>query len=454
MSEARLLLVTFHFPPDGAIGAVRPYEFAKLLPQHGVNVWVLTVLPEYAERFDPSALPEGIPEDRIIRTPVLPSRRDRYLQMTQGLRRWIRGRTGKAISTQGSSSGASHSSRRTPLVSRCFTDWLSYPDWYGGWRHPALQAADLLMREVQFSAVLSTAPPRTAALVGLAIAKRYRRPFILDLRDPWLPTEFDYVKGRLCPLVYYLQKRLFMACLRHADLIIANTSVFGEMLQKEYPQYADRVYVVPNGLPEQIFINTDVTISSKFVVAHFGTVYGRRTVGTFLQGLRNWLINGEHRVGLPDVEVLFYGESSEDIAGQARALGIEHYVRVQPPVARAQALQLMRDSSVLLLLAQKQPLQIPGKTYEYLATDKPIIAMTEHDGATGRLLRDAPSCYIAESADEVAQILEALWHNYVQGKSLSSDRRQFLEPFRYSNLAGQLASLVKGVAELGVRKKS
>jgi hypothetical protein len=101
MSEARLLLVTFHFPPDGAIGAVRPYEFAKLLPQHGVNVWVLTVLPEYAERFDPSALPEGIPEDRIIRTPVLPSRRDRYLQMTQGLRRWIRGRTGKAISFTG-----------------------------------------------------------------------------------------------------------------------------------------------------------------------------------------------------------------------------------------------------------------------------------------------------------------------------------------------------------------
>jgi hypothetical protein len=74
---------------------------------------------------------------------------------------------------------------------------------------------------------------------------------------------------------------------------------------------------------------------------------------------------------------------------------------------------------------------------------------TEHDGATGRLLRDAPSCYITETADEVVQALERLWHNYIRGEALFADRTQFLEPLRYPNLAEQLASLVKDVVQRG-----
>ena len=446
----RILMVTYHFPPDGAIGAVRPYEFAWLLPQHGVDVWVLTVLPEYAERLDPSAVPEGIPMERIIRTSVLPSRRDRYLQITQGLRRWIRGRTGKAISTQGSSSGASHSPRRTALLWRCFTDWLSYPDWYAGWRHPALQAADSLMREVQFSAVLSTAPPRTPALIGLAIAQRYGLPYILDLQDPWLPSGAEWTGGRLCPLFRRLHERVFVDCMRQAGIIVANTSVLAENLQQKYPQCRGKVHVIPNGVPRHLPVDIAPAVPSfRFVVGHFGTVYGARTARAFLEGLGLWLKSGKTKERTQDIEVWFYGEAVEDIEGQARELGLEAVVHVHPPIARVQAIQLMRQSTVLLLLAQKQPLQIPAKTYEYLAMGKPIIAMTEHDGATGRLLRDAPSCYITETADEVVQALERLWHNYIRGEALFADRTQFVEPLRYPNLAEQLASLVKDVVQRG-----
>ena len=450
----KLLLVSYHFPPDGAIGAVRPYEFARLLPQHGLEVWVLTVLPEYAERLDPSAVLEGIPMERIIRTSVLPSRRDRYLQITQGLRRWIRELRDKGTSIQSASSGASTSRRSIPLLWRCFTDWLSYPDWYAGWLRPALKAADALMREVHFSAVLSTTPPRTPALIGLALARRYNLPYVLDLRDPWLPSEEEWTGGTLCPLFRRLQKRLFTRCMRQARIIVANTSVLAEHLQRNYPQYASIVHIVPNGVPGHICIDSaPFTHSSKFVIAHFGSVYGARTARTFLQGIRNWLKDAETKARIQDIRVWFYGEAVEDIEGYARELGLEQLVQVHPPVARAHAVRLMKQSAVLLLLAQRQPLQVPAKAYEYLATGKPVIAMTEHDGATGRLLRNAPSCYIAETADEVAQALAGLWHNYIQGEALFSDRTQFLEPFRYPNLAEQLARLVKGVALSGEGKE-
>src|SRR4029453_16485120 len=39
------LIITYYFPPDGAIGGVRPYQFARHFPEFGVDPWILTVEP-------------------------------------------------------------------------------------------------------------------------------------------------------------------------------------------------------------------------------------------------------------------------------------------------------------------------------------------------------------------------------------------------------------------------
>ena len=64
----RVLLVTYHFPPDAEIGGVRPHQIARHLPQFGVEPWVLTVAPEFAESPNAGLLPVGVPDDRIVRT--------------------------------------------------------------------------------------------------------------------------------------------------------------------------------------------------------------------------------------------------------------------------------------------------------------------------------------------------------------------------------------------------
>src|SRR5579871_6250629 len=64
----RVLLITYHFPPDVAIGGVRPYQFARLLPDCGIEPWILTVQPQFAEKHDDAFLPAGIPPDHILRT--------------------------------------------------------------------------------------------------------------------------------------------------------------------------------------------------------------------------------------------------------------------------------------------------------------------------------------------------------------------------------------------------
>ncbi len=63
-------------------------------------------------------------------------------------------------------------------------------------------------------------------------------------------------------------------------------------------------------------------------------------------------------------------------------LRLSEMVKLHPPVPRTHVRRLIRDDFVLLSFANAQPLQVPGKTYDYLATGRRILAMTERDGAT------------------------------------------------------------------------
>lgn len=440
-----LLLIAYHFPPDGAIGAVRPYQFARLLPQYGIQTWVLTVRPEHARQLNPDFQPTGIEEERIIRTAVFPSRRDSIQRFAQTIKALAK--SGRMHPAGGSNAitqvGAEV--RRRPLLLSCFLEMLEYPDRYAGWFQPAWQAVQELTRRVQFSAVYSTSPPRTCALIARHVAEQYRLPWLMDMRDPWITLVEGWRTTIQCPLVRTWHQKALSRCLQRANVVLANTPVLAEYFAGEYPQVAEKVRVLPNGIADTALSAPTAHLrSDKLTIGHFGTVYGCRTTYDFLQGVSLWLqANPQHRARL---QLLFYGESAEDIAGFAKRFGMSEIVQVHPPVPRTEVPAMMERCGALLLLAQQQPMQVPGKVYEYLATGKPIIAMTESNSATGRLLQGIPQCYIAPNAEQVSQTMEQLWHQYSSGE-LFCDRTSYLAPFRYSHLAEQLAKWVKEVVD-------
>ena len=113
---------------------------------------------------------------------------------------------------------------------------------------------------------------------------------------------------------------------------------------------------------------------------------------------------------------------------------------------RTQVRQLIRDDFVLLSFANDQPLQVPGKTYDYLATGRRVLAVTEHDGATADVLRPLPECAVAERPQEVAAALEAFHRAFLQGASARVERPRFFEEADYRSRAARFAELIRSVA--------
>jgi glycosyltransferase involved in cell wall biosynthesis len=67
----------------------------------------------------------------------------------------------------------------------------------------------------------------------------------------------------------------------------------------------------------------------------------------------------------------------------------------------------MRRSHLLLLFAPKQCCSIPGKTFEYLAAQKPILCLAD-DGATADLIRSTGAGVVVQP-DDVGAIKAAIW---------------------------------------------
>ena len=61
-------MITYHFPPDAAVGALRPLKFAKYLPHYGWEPYVLTVKPRYYPSLDQSRLDEIPSLKKVFRT--------------------------------------------------------------------------------------------------------------------------------------------------------------------------------------------------------------------------------------------------------------------------------------------------------------------------------------------------------------------------------------------------
>jgi hypothetical protein len=443
----RVLLITYHFPPDAEVGAVRPYQMARLLPEYGIEPWVLTVRPEFAERRDERLVPEGVPPSRIIRTDVGQTRRVRMIHLASSLKNSLRSQptTAGVVPNAPDVPSEGHEGwlRATPFR-RWMLAWLWFPDAMLGWRGPAIAAGDELLRREKFDAILSSSPPRVVHLIARTLANRHNLPWVMDLRDPWY-KDTDEINSKTLDAAY---NRLYVPLMKRADKIVWNTHRLLDLMNVEWPAAASKSVAIPNGCNVSAKPATVSNgVSARFTIGHYGSVYSKRDPGPFLRGLRLWLdrakANGETR----DVQVRFVGPEFGSTPEHIEALGLSPIVSLNPPVGRDRVPQLMSEDYALLLLANKQPLQVPGKLYEYLAARRRILATAEGEGSTFDLLSRAEGACTAVTEEDVVRALDRFWNDFKAGKPAEVSNDTLLAECSYDRRAADMADAIRSVVQ-------
>lgn len=374
----RLLVISYHFPPDGAIGGQRWAGLAKYLARIGWEVHVITA----------SAPGKG---------EAVPGVHRHFCARRRTLNDIYRARITRSHRLEGESLRVSATSTATPKSSviqalatlrRAVGSSMSLPDHGRGWVARATAEANRLMRELDFHCLVSSGPPHSAHLAGLLATRGTQTKFWIDMRDPWALThemntpEDSFIRAER-RLLGLFERLIFP----HAEKVFANTREFASALQTSQPEL--NVMHFPNGIDmEQLPPRDDVGVEP-CSISYVGTLYAGRDLSVVFGAIRDILSDCPDAASLLRVNVAGPLESPhrERMGADIKAAGLTSLVNVLGIIPRDRALGLLSRSHLALVLAQDQPMCVPAKLYECVGLGVPTLVIAERNSAAAREAR-------------------------------------------------------------------
>ncbi|MES2178637.1 MAG: glycosyltransferase [Gemmatimonadota bacterium] len=406
-TRPRLLILSYHFPPDGAVGGYRWAGISKYLARSGWVVDVVTAAP-------PAALP---PEDGITVHSV--SRRRTLNDAYSDWRRSSASPVNRALASQLAVSTAASSRVRSAIfnpVRKLAGSALAFPDHGRGWNVAAASVARGLLRERGFDAVVTTGPPHSTHLAGLACTIGSRVAHVVDMRDPWIWQ--DNTRPTSTALLTWMER----CVVRNARCLVATTREFSEALRARFPH--KEVAWIPNGVDYERVRPAAMEKYPGLSIAYAGSVYVGRDFGVVLRAMHM----------LFEKYPAFRGQCTLRVAGSMDGphavrfrelienLGLQDSVIALGIVSTNEALDVISRSHLALVLAQNQALQIPAKLYECVALGVRTLVITEPDGATAREAARLGAVVCSPNADaSVAALIEGVMLGRVPERAAHAD---------------------------------
>ena len=106
----------------------------------------------------------------------------------------------------------------------------------------------------------------------------------------------------------------------------------------------------------------------------------------------------------------------------------------------------MKGSAALALISGGDRTEQPGKVFEYLAADRPILAIIPPDGASGDAIRASVGGGYFADPDDPGSIAGAMLRIWAERGRAGSADRSARERFDRQVLTGQLAALLDAIA--------
>jgi glycosyltransferase involved in cell wall biosynthesis len=181
--------------------------------------------------------------------------------------------------------------------------------------------------------------------------------------------------------------------------------------------------------------------SDKFVLRYIGMLNQRRTPDVLLQALRRALENSDLA---RDLRFEFIGS----MGGHASKLedpALKGAVKALGSVPHERSLALIKGSDVNVLLQTIDEGQdvIAGKTFEYLAAGRPILAIVDEQGGDAWLLRDTKAGTIVSwrEPDAIADAILGMWKSWKTGQPHSPASALDINRYTRRALTGKLAQV-------------
>jgi hypothetical protein len=323
------------------------------------------------------------------------------------------------------------------------------PDARVGWMLTAVKAAKHLVDEHNITAIYSSSPPYTCALIARAVKRATGLPWVAGFRDPW--TEFLTTPDRWF-LPAAIDRSLERSVFTEADVVeCAWTGIIDDAMWK-YPLLDRSKFMhVPNGFDASDFPSVTYQRNDRFTITYTGSMYGRRTPKAFLDALEYLADAG--RLEPKDVHLRFVGRFGDEVHTMMDASRFASSIERIGYVPHEESVGYVMQSEASLLIvddAKESAEIVPGKVYEYLGVGRPVIALAPRGSAIEDLIVQtrAGGCAPQSDVPAIAEIIGTFLDRWKQGMQITEPDASLIATYERRNAAKQLAEKLNQLTSL------
>ena len=395
----KLLILTQYYPPEIGAPQNRLHELAVRLKKEGVDVEVLTAMPNYPkmevfEKYkDGSIREEEIEGVKVYRSKIYVSKSKSIL----------------------------------PRLLNYFSFvWTSY------WRGRKLDQYDFLMVE---------SPPLFLGYSAMRLSKKLKAKMIFNVSDLWPESaeKMGVVNNKqLLGLAYRLEKK----CYHRARLVTGQTQGIVDNIEERFPSV--NTFWLPNGVDVN-FYQPDKIETADFreraglketdVVFFYGGILGHaQGLSVVLEAAKKVESNDRIKIVLQGA-----GPEKEDLLALKEKLNLSNVV-FMPPVEKSQMPSILKSVDVALVPLRKLDIfqgAIPSKIFEALAMKKPLLLGVDGEARTHFIEKaEAGKFFEPENVDDLAKNLIQMANNPEELTQMGERARSYVsENFNRDNIA-------------------
>ncbi len=402
----KLLFLTDNFPPESNAPASRTYEHCKEWVKKGMDVTVLTCVPNfpYGKTY------EGY-KNKLYQTEIIDG--------IKVVRVWT------------------YMTENKGVVKR-IVDYMSY----------AISAfiAGLFIKT---DLIVATSPQLFTTVGGCALAKVKRKPWIFELRDLWPEGIKDHGAIKQSFLLNFLTK-MELCLYRKATHIVTVTKGLKKNLSSRGID-PNKIDIVTNGANMSLFKPIDkdrellksLNLTDKFVIGYIGT-HG------MAHGLE-FIVESLKEVKDENIHFLFVGTGAkkEATVQKAKELKLKN-ITFLDPVPKAEVSRYISIIDVALVPLTKTVIHaslIPSKIFESAAMRKPMLLGVEGEAREIVEKYNAGVAFEPENRQEFLEALKKISSDKERYRELQKGCSRLAEAFDRKNLANSMFKVLEKVGK-------
>ena len=383
----KVLIIIYYWPPSGGAGVQRWLKLSKYLADTGVEVHVLTVDETYASYLQ---------TDESLKNDIHPKVIVHKTKSFEPVNYYAK-LVGKENVPTAGFSNVDNNNWKQKLVKTLRSN-LFIPDPRRGWKKYAVATGVEVIQKFDIKTIITSSPPHSTQLIGLALQKKCGVKWIVDFRDPWTDIYYYNILGHTS-FSKYLDARLEKKVVEQADQIIAvSKGVRDSFLAKSENISTEKFEIMPNGFdPKDFLKNTARKNNNTFTICYTGTISDQYEPEIFFDALQKLVEQNPET----KIKFQFIGSVSARIHEYLQQLDFEFEFISTVPHSKITQYQQQAD---LLFLAipnvQDAGGILTGKLFEYLGSLNSIIGIGPANGDAAEILEQCQAGKMFDRTNE------------------------------------------------------